>query len=98
MVYTGGRPLVLQAPHRRNPALRRRGASATSIAIEIVRKYPEQVGFVVHTRRWVVERLFAWLNRNRRIAKDFEASIASAEASLNAASLMLLAIRLARAS
>jgi transposase len=27
----------------------------------------------------VVERNFAWLNRNRRLAKDFEASIASAK-------------------
>ncbi|ESR25236.1 Mobile element protein [Lutibaculum baratangense AMV1] len=75
-----------------------RVADATSITIEIVRKHPEQVGFAVHPRRWVVERLFAWLNRNRRLAKDFEASIASAEAFLHAASVMLLARRLARAS
>ena len=74
-----------------------RVADATSITIEIVRKHPEQVGFAVHPRRWVVERLFAWLNRNRRLAKDFEASIASAEAFLHAASVMLLARRLARA-
>lgn len=68
-----------------------RVADATSITIEIVRKHPEQVGLAVHPRRWVVERLFAWLNRNRRLAKDFEASIASAEAFLHAASVMLLA-------
>jgi putative transposase len=73
-------------------------ADATSITIEIVRKHPEQVGFAVHPRRWVVERLFAWLNRNRRLAKDFKASIASAEAFLHAASVMLLARRLANAS
>jgi transposase len=30
-------------------------------------------------RRWVVERTLAWLNRNRRLAKDFEVSIASAK-------------------
>jgi transposase len=75
-----------------------RVATATRISIEIVRKHPEQVGFTVHPRRWVVERLFAWLNRNRRLAKDFEATIASAEAFLNAASVMLLTRRLARAS
>jgi putative transposase len=26
------------------------------------------VGFAVHARRWVVERFFAWINRNRRLA------------------------------
>jgi putative transposase len=69
---------------------------ATSIAIEIVRKAPGQVGFTVHPRRWVVERLFAWLNRNRRLAKDFEATIASAASFLYAASVMLLLRRLGR--
>jgi transposase len=37
----------------------------------------------------VVERFFAWLGRNRRLAKDFEATIASAQAFLCAASIML---------
>lgn len=73
-----------------------RVASATCIAIEIVRKPPGQVGFAVHPRRWVVERTHAWLNRNRRLAKDFEATIASATAFLYAASVMLLTQRLAR--
>src|SRR3546814_8780472 len=47
---------------------------ATSITIEIVRKFADQTGFVVHPRRWIVERTFAWINRNRRLAKDFERS------------------------
>ena len=46
-----------------------RVAKATSIGIEIVRKFADQTGFVVHPRRWVVERTFAWLNRNLRLAK-----------------------------
>ena len=75
-----------------------RVANATRIAIEIVRKPPGQVGFAVHPRRWVVERCFAWLNRNRRLAKDFEATIASATTFLYAASVMLLTRRLARCS
>jgi putative transposase len=66
------------------------------IRIEIVRKLEGQIGFAVHAKRWVVERFFAWINRNRRLAKDFEASIASAEAFLYAASAMLLLRRLAR--
>ena len=67
------------------------------IAVEIVRKSPDQVGFAVQPRRWVVERFFAWINRNRRLA-DFEATIASARAFLYAASVMLLVRRLARAA
>lgn len=69
---------------------------ATSIAIEIVRKFADQTGFVVHPRRWVVERTFAWINRNRRLAKDFERTIPSATAFLYAAAASVLIRRLAR--
>ena len=72
--------------------------SATSIIIEIVRKPPDQVGFAVHPRRWVVERFFAWISRNRRLWKDPEATLTSARAFLYAASVMLLVRRLARLS
>ena len=44
--------------------------------------------------RWVVERTLAWLNRNRRLAKDFEASIASAKAGVYIASTQPLIRRL----
>ena len=71
---------------------------ATCIAIEVVKKIADQVGFQVLPRRWVVERTFAWINRNRRLAKDFEATIESAQVFLYAASVMLLTRRLARAS
>jgi transposase len=70
--------------------------NATSIAIEVVKKLADQVGFQVLPRRWVVERFFAWINRNRRLAKDFEGTIASAKTFLYAASVMLLTRRLAR--
>jgi transposase len=70
--------------------------NATCIAIEVVKKIADQIGFQVLPRRWVVERFFAWINRNRRLAKDFEATIASAQAFLYAASVMLLTRRLAR--
>lgn len=75
-----------------------RVTSATAIVVEIVRKPPDQVGFAVHPRRWVIERFFAWINRNRRLAKDVEATIASATAFLYAASVMLLTRRIARAA
>ena len=51
-----------------------------------------------HGASWVVERFFAWIGRNRRLAKDFEATIDSARAFLYAASVMLLVRRIARAS
>ena len=73
-------------------------AKATLIAVEIVRKNPDQIGFAVNPRRWVVERFFAWIRRNRRLAKDFEATIGSARAFLYAASVVLLLRRVARAS
>jgi transposase len=72
--------------------------TATLIAVEIVRKNPDQIGFAVNPRRWVVERFFAWIGRNRRLAKDFEGTIDSARAFLYAASVMLLLRRIARAS
>ena len=75
-----------------------RVTAATIIIVEIVRKLPDQVGFAVLPRRWVVERFFAWIGRNRRLAKDFEATIDPARAFLYAASIMLLVRRLARAS
>ena len=73
-----------------------RVATATRIIVEIVAKSRDQIGFAVLPRRWVVERFFAWIGRNRRLAKDFEASIDSARAFLYAASVMLLSRRIAR--
>jgi transposase len=73
-------------------------AQAASILIEIVKKPPDQVGFAVHPRRWVVERFFAWISRNRRLWKDPEATLTSARAFLYAASVMLLVRRLGRHS
>lgn len=73
-----------------------RVANATSINVQIVRRIADQSGFVVHPRRWVVERTFVWLGCNRRLAKEFEATVAFATAFLYAASAMLLTRRLAR--
>lgn len=40
--------------------------------LEIVRKPADQEGFVVHPRRWVVERTLAWITSYRRLARDYE--------------------------
>jgi transposase len=42
------------------------------MTIEIVRKPDWQRGFVVHPKRWVVERTLAWLTAHRRLARDYE--------------------------
>ena len=63
--------------------------------IEIVKRAAEAAGFQLLPRRWVVERTFAWLNRNRRLTKDCEASIASARAWVYIASVQLVIRRLA---
>lgn len=64
--------------------------------IEIIKRSDYAKGFTILPRRWVVERTFAWLNRNRRLAKDFENTIDSATAWLFMASVQLLARRIAR--
>lgn len=99
---------VLQASRRPFPFIRKvfadagyqgpRVAEATSIAVEIVKRKPDQVGFAVQPRRWVVERFFAWISRNRRLWKDAEATIESATAFLYAAAVMILVRRIARHS
>jgi putative transposase len=65
--------------------------------IEIVTRSQNVGTFKAEPRRWVVERTFAWLSRNRRLAKDFEATTTSAEAWLMIACVALLTRRLARA-
>jgi len=42
------------------------------LKIEIVTRSDRAKGFVVQPRRWVVERTIAWLNRCRRLARDWE--------------------------
>ncbi|WP_299870698.1 IS5 family transposase [uncultured Hoeflea sp.] len=58
-----------------------------SPAIEIVRRPDKATGFVIIARRWVVVRTFAWLGRCRRLAKDWEETIASSESWLLIASI-----------
>ena len=38
-----------------------------------------ETGFKVQAKRWVVERTFAWLGRNRRLSKEYEFDTKSSE-------------------
>jgi hypothetical protein len=53
-------------------------------------------GFQVVRWRWIVERTFAWMSRNRRLAKEYEESTASSVAWMRLSLIRLLAARLAR--
>jgi putative transposase len=81
----------------RGPKLLEALADLGKWTIEIVTRSQSVGTFKAEPRRWVVERTLAWFGRNRRLAKDFEASIASAEAWVLIASIRLLSRRLARA-
>lgn len=63
--------------------------------LEIIKRSDAAKGFELLPRRWVVERTFAWFGRNRRLAKDFEATIESSTAWLLLASVQLMTRRLA---
>ena len=105
-----GAPLVLKAARWLYPWLRHvfadGGYAGDKLAqalhghgdwtLQIVKRSDAAKGFVLLPRRWVVERTLAWLNRNRRLAKDFEATIKTATAWLYIASVKLLSRRLAR--
>ena len=70
-----------------------RSAVATvmpQISIEIVKRSDQANGFEVLPKRWVVERTLAWLNRCRRLAKDFENLSSRALAFLRLASIRLM--------
>jgi transposase len=60
------------------------------LKIEIVKRSDHAKGFELLPRRWVVERTFAWLNRCRRLAKDFENLTRNAVAFLRLASIRLM--------
>jgi len=66
--------------------------------IEIVKRTDKAKGFEVIPKRWVVERTFAWLGRCRRLAKDWEKSIQSAESWLLVAHIKRITRHIARLS
>ena len=68
------------------------------ITVEIVKRSDQAKGFVLLPRRWVVERTIAWLNRCRRLAKDWECLSSNGLAFLRWASIRLMVRKLCKAS
>ena len=66
------------------------------VVLEIVLKPGDQKGFQVLPKRWVIERTFAWISRNRRLARDYERLAQSSEAFIYLAMIRLGLRRLAR--
>jgi transposase len=65
---------------------------------EIVTRSDQIKGFVVLPKRWIVERTIAWLNRCRRLAKDFENRTRHALAFVYLASIRLMVRKLCNPS
>jgi putative transposase len=70
-------------------------AAQEGLRIEIVKRPRDAHGFHLLPRRWVIERTFAWLSRNRRLAKDVETLIETSTAMLAVAIMQLLVRKLA---
>jgi transposase len=68
------------------------------LSIEIVRRSDHAMGFVVEPQRWIVERTIGWLNRCRRLAKDWENRNHNALAFLHLASIRLMLRKLCNPS
>ena len=69
--------------------------SLSGWVLEIVRRPRDSHHFEVLPRRWVVERTLAWLGRNRRLSKDYEALTETTEAWVHIAMIHLMIRRLA---
>ncbi len=65
-----------------------------SLRLEIVPRLQNQRGFKVLARRWIVERTFGWLLKNRRLACDYETKTQNAEAAIHIAMIGLMLRRL----
>lgn len=66
------------------------------VEVEIVKRSDQAKGFILLPKRWIVERTIAWLNRCRRLAKDWENLNRRAITFLRLASIQLMLRRLCR--
>ncbi len=74
----------------------RRAMADAAWRIDLVKRSAQAKGFEVIPRRWVVERTIAWINRCRRLAKDYENLNRTAIAFIRLASIRLMLRRLTR--
>jgi putative transposase len=63
--------------------------------LEIVKRSDDEEGFRVLPMRWIVERTFGWLGRNRRLSKDYERLPSTSEALVYIGMIRLMLRRLA---
>jgi transposase len=66
--------------------------------IEVIERDKDTKGFEVLSKRWIVERTFGWLRRDRRLAKDYERKAQISETLIKVAMIRLILRRLARAA
>ena len=65
------------------------------LKVEVVKRSDATQGFAVLPQRWIVERTFGWLMRHRRLARDYERTVASAESWIQLAMIRIQLRRLA---
>jgi putative transposase len=70
-------------------------AAVLQRTLSIVKRPQKSQGFQFLQWRWIVERTFGWLNRSRRLSKDFEALPETTEAWIRIAMIQLMTRRLA---
>jgi putative transposase len=66
------------------------------IRLEVVKRTKRAEGFAVSPKRWIVERTLGWLNRYRRLSKDYEYLPGTSEAMIRVVMIHLMIRRLAR--
>jgi len=70
-------------------------AQQAGVEVEVVKRSDNIPGFVVQAKRWIVERTFGWLSRERRLARDYERKEESSEAFVYLGMIRLMLGRLA---
>ena len=72
--------------------------AAQPVTLEVVKRTDKDGGFKVVRRRWVIERTFSWLRRNRRLMAHYEALASIAEGFAKLAMISVMLKRLAKAT